>query len=85
MNPKVVVIVSADGEWQAVPKIFPDAEYQESPYGQYFVEAINGEPVVIMHGGWGKIPALHQHSTLSTAGAQNLLSTWVLVGASGEK
>ena len=68
MNPKVVVIVSADGEWQAVPKIFPDAEYQESPYGQYFVEAINGEPVVIMHGGWGKIP--------SAASAQYAIDRW---------
>jgi adenosylhomocysteine nucleosidase len=68
LNPKVVVIVSADGEWQAVPKIFPDAEYQESPYGQYFVEAINGEPVVIMHGGWGKIP--------SAASAQYAIDRW---------
>ena len=68
MNPKVVVIVSADGEWQAVPKIFPDAEYQESPYGQYFVEAINGELVVIMHGGWGKIP--------SAASAQYAIDRW---------
>lgn len=68
MNPKVVVIVSADGEWQAVPKIFPDAEYSESPFGQYFVETINGEPVVIMHGGWGKIP--------SAASAQYAIDRW---------
>ena len=68
MNPKVVVIVSADGEWQAIPKIFPDAEYQESHYGQYFGEAINGEPVVIMHGGWGKIP--------SAASAQYAIDRW---------
>ena len=57
MNPRFVVIVSADGEWQAIPKIFPDAEYSMTPFGQYFIETINGEPVVIMHGGWGKIPS----------------------------
>ena len=68
MNPRIVVIVSADGEWQAIPKIFPDAEYNETPYGQYFVEEINGEPVVIMHGGWGKIP--------SAASAQYAIDRW---------
>lgn len=68
MNPRFVVIVSADGEWQAVPKIFPDAEYSMSPFGQYFIEEINGEPVVIMHGGWGKIP--------SAASAQYAVDRW---------
>jgi adenosylhomocysteine nucleosidase len=68
LNPRVVVIVSADGEWQAIPKIFPDAEYEESPYGQYFVEEISGEPVVIMYGGWGKIP--------SAASAQYAIDRW---------
>lgn len=68
MNPKTIVIVSADGEWQAIPKIFPDAEYSNSPFGQYFVKEINGEPVVIMHGGWGKIP--------SAASAQYAVDRW---------
>jgi adenosylhomocysteine nucleosidase len=68
LNPKFVVIVSADGEWQAIPKIFPDAEYSMSPFGQYFVEEINGEPVVIMYGGWGKIP--------SAASAQYAIDRW---------
>ena len=68
MNPRVVVIVSADGEWQAIPKIFPDAEYDMTPYGQFFIEEMNGEPVVIMHGGWGKIP--------SAASAQYSIDRW---------
>jgi adenosylhomocysteine nucleosidase len=68
LNPRFVVIVSADGEWQAIPKIFLDANYQETPYGQYFVQEINGEPVVIMHGGWGKIP--------SAASAQYAIDRW---------
>ena len=68
MNPRVVVIVSADGEWEAIPKIYPDAEYSMTPFGQYFVEEIHGEPVVIMHGGWGKIP--------SAASAQYAIDRW---------
>ena len=68
MNPRFVVMVSADGEWQAIPKIFPDAEYHTTPYGQFFVETINDEPVIIMHGGWGKIP--------SAASAQYAIDRW---------
>jgi adenosylhomocysteine nucleosidase len=60
--------VSADGEWQAIPKIFPSAEYRLTPYGQYFIEEINGEPVIIMFGGWGKIP--------SAASAQYAIDKW---------
>ena len=68
MNPRVVVIVSADGEWEAIPKIYPDAEYIMTPFGQYFVEEIHGEPVIIMHGGWGKIP--------SATSAQYAIDRW---------
>ena len=68
MNPRFVVIVSADGEWQAIPKIFPDTKYGLTPFGQYFTKTINGEPVVIMHGGWGKIP--------SAASAQYAVDRW---------
>lgn len=68
LNPKIVVIISADGEWDAIPGIFPRAEYQDTPYGQVFIEEINGEPVVILHGGWGKIP--------SAASAQYAIDQW---------
>jgi len=68
LKPRFVVIVSADGEWRAIPKIYPDADFQETPFGQYFVEEVNGEPVVIMHGGWGKIP--------SAASAQYAIDRW---------
>ena len=68
LNPRVVVIVSADGEWQAIPKIFPDVEYDQTPFGQYFIEEMNCEPVVVMHGGWGKIP--------SAASAQYAIDHW---------
>lgn len=57
MKSRVTVIISADGEWLAIPKIFPDAQYMDSPYGQYFSTMINDEPVTFLHGGWAKIPA----------------------------
>jgi len=68
MNPKVVVVISADGEWGAIPGLFPDAEYHDSPYGPWFTVDIAGEQVVFFHGGWAKIPA--------AASAQYAISTW---------
>lgn len=68
MNPRIVVIISADGEWDAIPKIFPDAEFQESPYGQWMTREINGEPVIFYHGFYGKIP--------SAASAQYVIDRW---------
>ena len=68
MNPKIAVIISADGEWQAIPKIFPDAEFQKSPYGDWIQREINGEPVIFYHGFYGKIP--------SAASAQYVIDRW---------
>lgn len=68
MNPRFVVIVSADGEWQAIPKIYSNADFLETPYGQYIIREINGELVILMHGGWGKIP--------SAASAQYAIDLW---------
>jgi len=68
VNPKVVVLISADGEWRAIPRLFPDAEYHESPYGPWFTADVAGEQVVFFHGGWAKIPA--------AASAQYAISTW---------
>jgi adenosylhomocysteine nucleosidase len=65
---RVVVVVSADGEWRAIPKMFPDAEYRDSPYGQWMNQTTAGEPVVLFHGGWAKIP--------SAASAQYAIDTW---------
>jgi adenosylhomocysteine nucleosidase len=60
--------VSADGEWQAIPKIYPNADFLKTPYGQYIIREIIGEPVILMHGGWGKIP--------SAASAQYAIDRW---------
>ena len=68
MNPRIVVIISADGEWQAIPKIFPDAKFKKSPYGEWTQRDFNGEPVILYHGFYGKIP--------SAASAQYVIDQW---------
>ena len=57
----VVVIISANIEWQAVRRIFSDSDLQVSPYGKWFEThlEVSGErqAMVFFHGGWGKIAA----------------------------
>ena len=61
LEPRVVVIVSANAEWRVVCALFPGAELAPSPYGQRFVAALDvdghQERVLFFHGGWGKIAA----------------------------
>lgn len=63
----VVVIVSANAEWEAIRLLFPSADYQRSPFGEWFVQ--NGPYLVIFfQGGWGKISA--------AASAQYVIDRW---------
>lgn len=55
--PKAVVIVSANAEWKLVKELYPDAPYQPTPWGETFEHSIDGERVVFLHGGWGKVAA----------------------------
>ncbi len=50
------VLVSANAEWQAVLSFY-HPPCQPSPYGDYFLARIGEQPVVFLHGGWGKIAA----------------------------
>lgn len=63
-----VVIVSANGEWRAVRSLYPQAQMEETPYGESFRLDIDGRQVVVLHGGWGKIAA--------AASAQYALARW---------
>ncbi len=58
---KIVVTISAGAEWRAACGVFPDAELQQSPFGQWFVATLDlghrVEQVLFFHGGWGKIAA----------------------------
>ena len=58
---RIVVLISANIEWQVICPMFPDVELQPSPFGQWFVVDLDmggrSEPVLFFHGGWGKIAA----------------------------
>ena len=68
MKPRVVVIVSSDGEWRIVHRIFPEVKFSQSPYGEWFISTMNSEPVIFFHGGWGKVP--------SAASSQYVIDRW---------
>jgi adenosylhomocysteine nucleosidase len=65
---RIVIIISADGEWKAIQKIFTKKEFNNSIYGQWFVHEIIGIKAVFFHGGWGKISA--------AASTQYAIDTW---------
>lgn len=55
--PKAVVVVSANMEWKVVKAAYPDVTMESTPWGDTFEVAIDGERVVMLHGGWGKVAA----------------------------
>lgn len=54
---KVVVIISADGEWKAIKSLYAESEIDASPFGEKFETSIESKPVMFFHGGWGKVSA----------------------------
>ena len=55
---QVVVLISANIEWQALRTVLPEVEIKASPYGEWFTTAIQpAMPLLFFHGGWGKIAA----------------------------
>ena len=57
---RFVILISADGEWQALLRNTLPSKLHPTPYGDYFLQVIADFSVVFMHAGWGKV---------STAGA----------------
>ncbi len=53
----VVVLISANAEWRSVKGLFPSANLETSPMGEYFNLKLDYQPVIFFHGGWGKISA----------------------------
>jgi adenosylhomocysteine nucleosidase len=53
----IVVLLSADAEWNAVRNTFSDVQLIPYPYGSYFKAAIGKRDVIFARGGWGKISA----------------------------
>ena len=52
---KVVVLVSAIAEWNAVKPLFPDAKIRRFPFGECFDIFLQDERISFFHSGWGKI------------------------------
>ncbi|HUB82553.1 MAG TPA: hypothetical protein VMB03_27335 [Bryobacteraceae bacterium] len=53
----IAVLISANAEWHAVKPLFPSAQEQTSPSGEYFFANAGPERVLFFHGGWGKVAA----------------------------
>jgi adenosylhomocysteine nucleosidase len=50
----LVVVVSANAEWEAVKPSYSQAEIQHYLYGEFFQAMIHEWPVLFFHTGWGK-------------------------------
>ena len=56
----IIVLISANAEWEAVCPLFPHVQIQASPLGEWFDSGLvgsGGQGVIFFHGGWGKIAA----------------------------
>lgn len=58
----IVVMISANAEWRVVRNYFTKRKVHSSPFGEWFYHKYKtvldqGEPIVFMHGGWGKVAA----------------------------
>lgn len=56
-NQPVVVLISADGEWQATFESLSPTEKYASPYGEYFRHTAGPNKFIMFQSGWGKIAA----------------------------
>ena len=52
---KIVVLISAIAEWNGVKPLFPEAQIEQSLYGESFHLALDRWNLKLIHSGWGKI------------------------------
>ena len=52
---RIPVLVSANGEWEAVKTILQPSIIAQSPLGEHFQIEIEGQPCLFFHSGWGKV------------------------------
>jgi len=52
---KIVVLISANAEWEATKSLFPDILTEISPFGESFPLALDSWDLMLFHSGWGKI------------------------------
>ena len=57
----VLVLISAEAEWEAIKQILKPQKVCHSPFGEYFIcqppESNYPQEVILFQGGWGKISA----------------------------
>lgn len=51
---KVVVIISAIAEWQAIKHVLNPSDIQRTPYGECFEAILSRQQFTFFHAGWGK-------------------------------
>jgi adenosylhomocysteine nucleosidase len=56
-EPHVVVLISANSEWQAVKEILAPGKIHSTPLGETFNGTLGTWHITFFHGGWGKISA----------------------------
>jgi len=50
----IIVIISANAEWEGVKPLFPNAKFDQYIYGECFQTSINDQSISFFHTGWGK-------------------------------
>ncbi len=71
--PNYVILISANAEWRVVRECFYESKINTTPFGEWFSYDYRhnyplGNPVIFMHGGWGKVAA--------AASTQYTISRW---------
>lgn len=64
----VVVLVSANSEWEIVLSILNPAKVDKTPLGDCFIHQLAGDTLLFLHSGWGKVR--------SAAAAQYVIDTF---------
>ncbi len=68
MGQPLLVIFSSRHEWSAACAFYPAARIEQGAYGDWFEQPCVGRRLILMHGGWGKVPA--------AASAEYAISHW---------
>ena len=54
---KYAVLISANAEWRSLKKIYPNEQYNESVWGEFFYKKMEDQNILFFHEGWGKVSA----------------------------
>ena len=51
---KIVVVISANAEWEGVKHTCPTVTLESYTYGECFQTVLDDQPIKFFHTGWGK-------------------------------